>query len=269
MNVFLLEIRRDRKSLITWVVSLTGLSLLFMMMYPSIAAQMDNFMKVIESFPVAFREAFGMTNVQNGGLIGYYSVVLIYVLVAGSIQAMNLGVSALSEEVRDKTADFLYSKPISRQKIITAKILAVFLQICITNLVYFITSWLTLVAVNRASNLETIDLKMFLLLTGSLLGLQLFFACLGLFVSSFLRRIRTVLPISMGVVFFFYILFILNQTLQNAELAFLSPFSYFELAKILNNGVYEGKYMIAFGILILFFIVSTYRSYMKKDLPSI
>lgn len=270
MNIIREELRRGRKSLITWMLSLVGMTFLYMMIYPSLSKQMADFMKVIESFPVAFREAFGMTSLESDSFIGFYSFVLAFILLAGSIQAMNLGVSSLSLEVRDKTADFLYAKPVSRCRIISAKIAAVLIQILIVNAVFIISAWHILAIVSRSSTGATkVDPVLFLLMTCTLGLLQLFFAGLGLFLSAFLKRIRTVLPISLGVVFFFYTLYILNQTLNNAELGLISPFSYFELSKIVKNGAYEGKYLIAATILFTIFIALTYRSYTKKDLPSI
>jgi ABC-2 type transport system permease protein len=269
MNIFYQEMRMDRKSLITWILSLIGTTWLFMLMYPPIAAQMDLFLQMIENFPIEAQRAFGVANFGYSGIIGYYSSILTYILLAGAIQAMNLGVSTLSAEVRAKTADFLYAKPVSRQRIITAKIMAVLAQIVIVNICFVASAWFIVNAMNGDANQTAVNFEIYMLMTGTLAFIQILFVCLGLFVSSFLKRIRTVLPISMGVVFFFYTIYILNQSLENAELAYLSPFGYFDLTKILANGAYESKYLIAMCLLIVIFISLTYRSYMKKDLPSI
>ena len=133
---------------------------------------------------------------------------------------MNLGVSILSAEVREKTGDFLFVKPVKRTKIITLKIVAVLIELGIVNIVICLAN---LIIINLVSK-EAFDIKLYLLLTGTLLFIQLFFASLGLAVSVFLRRIRTVLPISMGVVFLFYIIYLLNQTLEDPKLAWISPF---------------------------------------------
>lgn len=269
MNVFRQEWRMGLKSVITWTVSILALTAFFMMFYTSLASQMADLLKLLESFPIEFQQAFGVNNFEFGGAIGYYSFILTYVLLAGCIQAMNIGVSTLSAEVRDKTADFLYAKPVSRPAIITQKILAAFAQIGLTSLCFLICNWFILKMAIQGTGQEDIDLNAYLLLTCTLAFLQVFFVCIGLFISAFIKRIRTVLPISMGVVFFLYILYVLNQTLDNAELAFLSPFSYFDLGEVLANRAYELKFVIAFAVLVVLFIGSTYRSYMKKDLPAI
>jgi ABC-2 type transport system permease protein len=182
---------------------------------------------------------------------------------------MNLGVATLSAEVRDKTADFLYAKPVSRPMIITQKILAVLSQIILTNLCFAAGTWFIIQMAIRGTSQGTIDFRLYLLLTGTLLLLQIFFVAIGLIVSAFIRRIRTVLPVSMGVVFFFYILYLLNETMKNEKLAFLSPCTYFELARILETEAYELKFVVTFAVLVMVFIGATYGIYMKKDLPSI
>jgi ABC-2 type transport system permease protein len=145
----------------------------------------------------------------------------------------------------------------------------VFTQLALTNIVFIGCTWFIIRIISGGTGDGGVDFKMYLLLTGTLAFLQAFFASLGLFISAFMRRIRTVLPISMGIVFFFYILFVLNQTLRSEKLAFISPFGYFELAKILASGAYEQKFMITFAVLFVVFISATYYLYTKKDLPSI
>jgi len=269
MNILRNEIRMYWKSSLTWALSLAGTVLFFMALFTPLAKDMEQMLKLLKNFPPELLKAMGIENINFGGAIGFYSFTMTYVVLAGAVQAMNLGLSVLSAEVRDKTADFLYPKPVSRREIITVKMLAVLLQIVAVNIFFFLSAWLILVLTNSPASGETLNFPLFLLLTGTLMWLQIFFACLGFAVSALLKRVRTVLPVSMGVVFFFYFLFVLNQTLDNAVLAFLSPFSYFELGKILIAGSYEVKYLITSVLLSALLVLFAARSYLKKDLPSI
>ncbi len=265
MNILMQELKMGRKALIVWCVSLIGTLAVFMMLFPMIADQAAEFQKVFDSFPEAFRKALGLTTTSLGDVLGYYSFAFLYIVLAGAVQAMTMGVTVLSAEVRDKTGDFLFVKPVKRSRIITMKILAVLVQIGIVNALMCIASWLILSFVTD----KPFDRVLFLLLTGSLLFIQLFFASFGLAVSVFLKRIRTVLPISMGVVFLFYIIFLLNQTLEDEKLAWLSPFGYFDLAYISQHVQYQEKFLLAWVVLIVTCIFFTYKVFTKKDLPSI
>lgn len=259
----------NRKSLLTWAITLPLLSFFFMLMYPALFKEMESFIKVLESFPIEFRNAFGLSGDSFNNILGFYSFILTYILVAGGVQAMNLGVSSLSMEVRDKTCDFLYSKPVSRIKIMYSKVLCILAQIIITNIAFYLISFITLSSINSSMGLNSLDLKQFFFLTFSLFMIQVFFACIGLFVSAFLKRIRTVLPVSLGIVFFFYIIFVLNQTLKLESLSFMSPFGYFELSNIIKNSSYELKYIIGMLIVCALSLVFAEFTYAKKDMPSI
>lgn len=265
MNILMQELKMGRKSLIVWCASLVGTFTVFMMLYPFISEQAATFTKVFESFPPEFRKAFGLTTTNLGEVLGYYSFAFLYIILAGAVQAMNLGVSILSAEVREKTGDFLFVKPVKRTKIITLKIVAVLIELGIVNIVICLAN---LIIINLVSK-EAFDIKLYLLLTGTLLFIQLFFASLGLAVSVFLKRIRTVLPISMGVVFLFYIIYLLNQTLEDPKLAWISPFGYFDLAYVSEHVAYQGKFIAAWFVLSAIFIFFTYKLFTKKDLPSI
>jgi len=269
MNILRLELRMNRNSLLSWSISLPLLMLFFMSIYPAFAKELDLFLKLMESFPKALLQAMGMEHLGFGGTLGYYSFMMLYILLAGSIQAMNLGVSVLSAEVRDKTADFLYAKPISRSSVVFWKISAVFLQIILTNLVFISLSWLVILAVVRSLGLDPVGTGLFFRLSGTLALIQVFFVSFGLFVSSFMKRIRTTLPISMGVVFFFFIINVLNDTLKNETLGYLTPFNYFNPEVILISGSYEIRYLLLLAALVILFITATALAYQKKDFPSI
>lgn len=267
MNIMLQELRMDRKSLISWLISLVVLTAFFMMLYPPLAADLHDFLGFINNLPPEFKNALGADNFNYGALIGFYSMILTYVLLAGSIQAMNLGVSALSRELRAQTADFVYAKPVTRSRIVGMKLAAIGLQLLMTNLVYIAAALLIIQTVRQAA--DPVDFSLYILLTSALAGLQAVFCAIGLLVSTLLKRVKTVLPISMGVVFFFYILFGINQTLNNTELSFLTPFSYFDLEKLLNQNGYELKYVVTALAVILAATGTAWLAFLKKDLPSL
>ncbi|MEA4804806.1 ABC transporter permease subunit [Acetobacterium wieringae] len=265
MNILIQELRMGRKTLIIWCISLIGVLSLFMLLYPSIASQLEDFQRVFESFPIEFQQAFGVADLELVSILSFYQFALMYVLLAGAIQAMNMGVSILSAEVREKTGDFLFVKPVSRNRVVAMKILAVLVQILITNAVVFTASLLMVTLLSDTAY----NLKLFTLFTLSLLFIQIFFASLGLFVSVFLRRIRTVLPISMGVVFIFYIIHLLNETLNDDKLGLVSPFDYFNLTEISMNMNYDSLYLLLWFVLVGLFTFLTFKLFARKDLPSI
>ena len=80
-----------RKTLIIWCASLVGVICFFMLLYPSIASQLADFQKVFKSFPIEFQQAFGVANLELSSILSFYQFAFMYVLLAGAIQAMNMG----------------------------------------------------------------------------------------------------------------------------------------------------------------------------------
>jgi ABC-2 type transport system permease protein len=99
--------------------------------------------------------------------------------------------------------------------------------------------------------------------------MQLFFVAIGLFLSETLRKIKAVLPIALGVVFFFFILQMINQSLNDPKLAYFTPFAYFDLAQIIQTVQYNTSFVLINIVLITALTIMSYIIYQRKDLPSL
>jgi ABC-2 type transport system permease protein len=148
MNIYLYELKAHRKTAIIWACSLAALSILFLSMYGSLAEDAADFKKLLENYPAAIREILGINLDYITSLVGFYSMIFSFIIICGTIQAMNLGISILSKEAREQTADFLLVKPVSRAFIITAKLLAALTTLLITDILFFAV---TLTAANIVS----------------------------------------------------------------------------------------------------------------------
>ena len=265
MNMFLHELKAYRKSAIIWTIALVALVVLFLSMFPSFSREAEEFKKLLEGYPEALRKALGLSVENIGSILGFYSYVFLYISLVGAIQAMNLGTSIVSKEVRDKTADFLLTKPVSRAKIMTSKLLAAVASLVITNVVYLA------VATMMASLVETKEYstKVFVLLSLTLFFLQLIFLALGIIVSVVVPRIKSVLPISLGTVFAFFIIGALASTTGDNALRYISPFKYFDFAYIVQNSSYETSFMMVGIGFIAIAIAASYFIYAKRDIHAV
>lgn len=265
MNMFLHELKAFRKFTITWTFALVALVILFLSMFPSISREVDVFKELISGFPEAVRMALGLSVENIGSILGFYSYIFLYISLIGAIQAMNLGTSIVSKELREKTADFLLTKPVTRTKIMTSKLLAALTSLVITNIVYLVT------ATMMASLVETKEYstKIFLLLSLTLFFLQLIFLALGIIVSVVVPKIKSVLPISLGTVFAFFIIGALASTTGDDALRYLTPFKYFDFAYIVQNSSYEPSFMMVAIGFIAIAITASYFIYSKRDIHAV
>ncbi|MCB8814997.1 ABC transporter permease subunit [Desulfosporosinus shakirovi] len=265
MNIFLHELKACKKSTITWTLTLVGLIILFLSMFPVISQEAEAFKKLMEGFPEEIRLALGLSVENIGSILGFYSYVFLYISLFGAIQAMILGVSILSKEVREKTADFLLTKPVTRTQIVTSKLLAAFTSLLITNVFYLGAATI------MASLVETKEYstKVLLLLSLTLFFLQLFFLALGILVSLAVPSIKSVLSISLGAVFAFFIIGALVSTTGDEALRYLTPFKYFDFAYIMQNSSYESSFMMVTIAFIVIAITASYLIYSKRDIHAV
>jgi ABC-2 type transport system permease protein len=265
MNVYRHEFRANFKSMITWIISLGSIVAMFMCFFPMLKADMDNFLKLMDNFPPVMKAMMGIVVANFATTLGYYSFIFTYSSLFAAIQAMNLGVGIVSKEEREKTADFLMTKPVSRVKILTAKLLSVLTVLVITNIIY------TLISFAFVSGMADgdYDTKKFVLMNASLFFIQLVFFSIGLVISVTAKKIKSVLPISLGLVFGFFAISAFAVTAANDKLRYLTPFQYFKAEYILAEGHYENVYAFVGLFIVLAGIAASYLLYKRRDIHSV
>src|SRR5689334_9323162 len=109
MNVYFRELKAYRKSTIIWALSLSAIVVLFMGIYPSFTKDVAASKQALASLPEAVRNALNLSLSNFFTIFGFFGYLLNFVLLAGAIQAINLGTGIVSKEDTGKTADFLLS----------------------------------------------------------------------------------------------------------------------------------------------------------------
>ena len=265
MNIYIFEFKKNIKSILIWSMTLVffaGLTLLF---YPSIQDDMELFENILNKYPPALKAAMGFMVDSFTSLIGYYSFAFTYVVIFGTIQAANLGLSILSKEERDKTADFLLTKPTSRTRIITSKILSSLTSLIITNIIYYICIYL----ITYFFITNDFSLLKYTLINISLFLLQLIFFSIGLIISLILKKVKTVLPISLGLVFMFYAISAFAVNSKEDKLRYITPFQYFKTDYIIAENNFELKFLILGFSVIIISLIASYVIYLKKDIHAV
>ena len=265
MNIYLQELRMSYKSMIYWTVGICSLVVLYMSMFQAMSQDYGVIQKIASKFPEQLRRALGLSNLDLSKVIGFYGFIFVYILLFGSIYAMKSGMGALSEEVRSKTADFLLAKPVKRITVAIAKLFSILTMLVIQNSVYCMVSFACLTLFGKMG----FDASIFYLISISLMLVQLFFVSLGLFMSALITKIKTVLPPSLGVVFGFFMLYIVSQSVNDPKLAYLTPFAYFETARVIESGGYSVSHYAANIAAAVAFTAAACFIYCRKDMPSV
>jgi len=266
MNMFRYEMKSLRKSMIIWTLSMLGLAALYLSIYPGMAKDAEDFKSLLAGYPAAIRAMLGINLDYIASLLGFYSMIFSFIILCGAIQAMNLGVSILSKESRERTADFLLVKPVSRTEIVTAKLLAALTTVLITNIIFISLS--TLMA--NLAKTENFNEKLFFMINLTMFFVQIIFIAIGMVVSVFFKKIKNVLPISLGFVFGFYIIGALLATDHSNKLErIFSPFKYYDVTYIIQNGNYELFFLLLGAAIVVVSIAVSYIIYNKKDIHAV
>ncbi|MGH4122761.1 MAG: ABC transporter permease subunit [Clostridium sp.] len=265
MNMFLHELKAYRKSTIIWTGSLIALVTIFLSMYPAFSNEVEAFKKLMEGFPEPVRKALGLSVDSMSSILGFYSYTFLYLTLCGAIQAMNLGTSIISKEVRAKTADFLLTKPVTRRAIMTSKLIAAVTCLIITNTTYLVVASIMASLVKT----EEYSYKIFFMISITLFFVQIMFLSLGIIISVVGPKIKSVLPISLGTVFIFFIIGMFSSTTGDVAMRYITPFKYFDTGYIIKNSSYEVTFIIIEIVFIIAVISASYFVYARKDVHAV
>lgn len=266
MNIFIYEIKSQLKSFIIWTVSLLLTMFLLMgSLYPVFQKSAIELLKVMEGFPKPFTQALGLQMFSLFSYSGFYSFANVYISLVAAIMAVIVSLSIFSREKRVNCLDFLMTKPISRSKIFWVKMLVCLSLIGITNVIYVIGNLIMFYQNNQSSDTAW----RFVLTSLGIFLTQLVFLAIGLFVAIFSKKIRSVSGMSTSIGFIAFILSALSNIFQEEAFSFIAPLKYFDPTDVMVRGNYEGKYMVAAVLLIMFCTVTSYIKYCKSDIHAV
>lgn len=265
MNIYLQEFKSIRKSLIIWTCSIVALAALYLGIYPEVSQDMESFRKLFEAYPKEVLSMLGVDINLLTSFLGFYSMIFTFVVICGAIQAMNLGLTVLSRESRERTADFLLVKPVTRSTIVTSKLLAAFTALLVTNIVF--CGGTTLFA--HAFGVGNYDEKLFFMINLTLFFIQIIFFALGVFISVFFNKLKSVLPISLGLVFGLYMIGALLVTDKEDAVRYVIPFKYYDTIHIIKNASYETTYLVLSAVIIAITVIASYIIYNRKDIHAV
>ena len=265
-TIYFHELRARVRSVITWSISVTAIIVLFFSIFPGFVAQAALFRDIMSKMPPALLDAFGMQSTDLSTVLGFYSLIFVFVQLCLAIQASNYGFGLVSIEESELTADFLLTKPVSRAQVMTSKLLAALTSLTITNLVVWVVSFITLALLNGGRPYEIGTLVLLLL---SIIIFQLFFLGVGLVISLLVKRVRSVTPYSLSLGFGMYVLSAFSAVLAEARLEYITPFKHLDPAYIVRNVSFDTPLVLLNIAVSLIALAVSYWLYMRRDIHAV
>lgn len=264
MNVIVKqELKMNAKSLLYWVIGMVLLIAIAIAEYSTVvdATSENSMMPMLMAMPRIIRVMFGMDAIPIDTPMGYYTCMLIWFEFVAFFHAAFMGAGILAKEERDRTADYLFTKPYSRSTVITGKVVASVINLIVVNA---ITWGISAVAFGNPKDFDSIQREIALLMIGMLLMQFVFFA-LALLISSTVKRPKTASSLAVGSVLLAYLLGVMIEYEDIARFDFLSFFRYFHAKGIYEDGI-RVAYILLSLVLVGGFLSIAYRFYNRRDL---
>ena len=253
------------RSVITWSASLAFMLFIFTALFPSMAKDAELLNKTLAQMPPELLTAFGMNGMDLSTVLGFFSFEFLFCQICFAIQAANYGFALVSVEERDLTADFLLAKPVARPHILTSKLLAALTGLTITNLVVWVSSF---VFINMFKDGRAYEAKPLVLLLLSIFAFQMFFLSVGILISLFMKRVRSVTSASMALSFGMYVLSAFGGMLGADSFDLITPFKHFDPTYIIANEAYNIPLALISITVIVVSIAGSYMLYGKRNIQT-
>jgi ABC-2 type transport system permease protein len=262
MNIFRRELKDNFKSLLIWALGIIFMIAGGMSKYSAASKSGQSMNDLLSKMPPYIQSLFGIGSFDLSLATGFYGVLFLYLVIMAVIHASLLGATIISKEERDKTSEFLYSKPITRRFIITKKVGAGLVLIILLNSVTLFSS---LAIVSMFSKGENVAAFIIPLMMG-LLILQLLFYSLGLGTSALQPNPKSGSSLVSGLLLFFFFLYkLIDMTPKLDLLKYLTPFAYFDAQRIMTSGI-NPVYVVLSFVIIITMVYTSYVFYGKRDL---
>lgn len=147
MNLFRREFKANSKAMIIWTVATIALNYVSYWKYGGTGAT-EQMNQIFSGFSDVVNTLFGVSPLGVSDVMGYAALIIYYVYFIGLIYALLLGAKILQKELDEHTAEFLFTKPISRIKILNIKSVVAIINMAVFNIFNAIVSIGLMISVN-------------------------------------------------------------------------------------------------------------------------
>ena len=226
------ELRLSRKLLVVWMGVVLLLCGFAYFEYLSLRDSLEDLAQLVGSFPKILTIMFGISEgVQS--VFGWYGCIYYWVSFLTNGYAVYLGVSCIAKEDRQGTAEYLFTKPVSRGRIVTAKAIAggcnLLILAAFSGLCNYFTAVLPLGGLEREGAVFTTTTGLFLTEI-TLFALSFFSSAMT---RSYKRAVRWGAVLLIG----FYGIYIAAGYTGISILNYLTPLRYFDVYAVAKGGL--------------------------------
>ncbi len=267
MNIVKRELKAHLKSLLIWCGSMIFLIYAGMIKYSAFSETGEAVNEFMDSLPAQMKTILGLGDGNDLTSVAvFYSIFFLYFLLLAAVFSTMLGVTILAKEERDRTSDFLFTKPVTRVHVITCKIIAAVINLFVFTLVTLVASLLFVQPYLTEG--MSLFLPIFLVCT-ALFFLELLFFGIGLFLASVTKNAKKASSLATLIILGTFILKVIIELYEKAKpLGFLSPFYYYNAQDLMFDRTLDVPFTILTLLLATAGACACYYFYQKRELLS-
>ncbi|MBM3152329.1 MAG: ABC transporter [Chloroflexi bacterium] len=262
MNIFLRELKANLKSLLIWC----GVILLMVLVGAAKFSAYYNdasMLAILDSFPDAILDAMSIRAFNLTTLSGFFGLMFIYFALMGGIAAAMWGSDSISKEERDKTVEFSLALPVSRSRVVTAKMLAAL----VNSIVFVLVTWGGSLAAARPYNPDQAFYNYLRLEMTAMFMIELIFLALGLLLGCAMKRYKLSGSTAVWIILTTYFLSVAASLQKDLDfLKYFSPFKYFDAAELFREMKLDATYLLISAGIIFVCVAAAYWTYNRRDL---
>ncbi len=230
--IFLKEMRLMRRGLITWC-ALIGLTAVFgILEYPFVNQYLDMITPALVAIPPLAQVLFGIYQVDFTTPLGYYLCMYYWCGLLAFAHAILTGVGVAARDLRDKTAEYIYTTPHPRERILGAKALAAATQVLVVWTVCTVFSVLSMLPVDASAA----TLRGIALASVGMLLTQWVLVAIGLLCAALTKTYARGMGLAAIVLIAAYLIGAAVEIEGANALNFLSPIRYFPSGSVARYG---------------------------------
>ena len=262
MNIFLRELRANLKSLLIWCVIVILFSAVGFSKFSAFFESPD-LLAILEGMPPAVLSALNMNAFNLTTVTGFWGIMVMYFSLVLAIAAAMWGSDIITKEERDRTVEFALTLPVTRARLVTAKIAAVVFNCVVLVLVTWVFSLV------NAQNYKPDD-QFYRFVSVSMLSffvIQMVFMALGILLGCALKKYKRASAAVVGILLGTYAASFISGLGKDMEfLKYISPFEYFDAVVLMRDGSLDTGFVLLSLAIIAACLAAAYAAYQRRDL---
>lgn len=262
MNILKREVKANLRSLLIWGVIVVVFISIGISKFAAYEGNPE-MLEILDRMPSALLSAFQFKAFNLTTITGFYGVMFTYFALIATISAAMWGSDIIAKEERDKTVEFALTLPITREKLITGKLLAALVN-CIGLLIIM---WVASLVSAAKYKPDSGFYEFLFLCMQALFIMQMVFLAVGIFLGCAMKQYKRAGSVAVSLLLVTYFLSIISGLNENLGfLKYFTPFKYFNPATLLNESRIDINYaLLSLGI-IAACIAGGYFTYARRDL---